>query len=81
MVKPTVRQLRCDSNRVVHLVRADEAKPALVEALKLNANLNLLARMRSSDAVLAANVRQSMGTPGRANREGRRTAHCGNSSN
>ena len=45
MVKPTVRQLRCDSNRVVHLVRADEAKPALVEALKLNANLNLLGRM------------------------------------
>ena len=52
MVKPTVCQLRRDSNRVVHLVRADEAKPALVEALKLNANLNLLARsarlMRSS---------------------------------
>ena len=45
MVKPTVFQLRRDSNRVVHLVRADEAKLALVEALKLNANLNLLARM------------------------------------
>jgi hypothetical protein len=27
MVKPTVCQLRRDSNRVVHLVRADEAKP------------------------------------------------------
>jgi hypothetical protein len=38
MVKPTVCQLRRDSNRVVHLVRADEVKPALVEALKLNAN-------------------------------------------
>jgi hypothetical protein len=59
MVKPTVCQLRRDSNRVVHLVRADEAKPALVEALKLNANLNLLSRMRSSDAILAADVRRS----------------------
>ena len=45
MVKPTVCQLRRDSNRVLHLVRADEVKPALVEALKLNANLNLLVRM------------------------------------
>jgi hypothetical protein len=59
MVKPTVCQLRRDSNRVVHLVRADEAKPALVEALKLNANLNLLARMHPSDAILAADVRRS----------------------
>ena len=45
MVKPTVCQLRRDSNRVVHLVRADEPTSALVEALKLNANLNLLVRM------------------------------------
>ena len=59
MVKPTVCQLRRDINRVVHLVRADEAKPALVEALKLNANLNLLARMHPSDAILAADVRRS----------------------
>jgi hypothetical protein len=59
MVKPTVCQLRRDSNTVVHLVRADEAKTALVEALKLNANLNLLARMYPSDAILAADVRRS----------------------
>ena len=38
---------------------AGEAKPALVEALKLNANLNLLARKHPSDAVLAADLRRS----------------------
>jgi hypothetical protein len=38
---------------------AGEAKPALVEALKLNANLNLLARMPPSDAIRAADLRRS----------------------
>ena len=57
--KPSIRRSHHDRNRAVHLVRDDEAKPALVEALKLNANLNLLARKHPSDAVLAADLRRS----------------------
>ena len=61
MVKPTVCRLRRDSNRVVSPCLGSPMRPSPLssKALKLNANLHLLARMHPSDAILAADLRRS----------------------